>query len=295
MGRRIIAACLLLTAATCALAQGQDGTPGERNLQVMAELLAGIYDNANQAYFDGRLKFPDEQRHERTFVRIETADNADLGSPLFAFTQTHPRSETPGAEELWLLEADADPLLVRMKRHAMRDGESVYRDGCDVLWRRDAGQFTGHNDSDQCATTMQLNPRALWIGAGGSLPTQLSRARKFSCYVDIPGVAGGREEPFDRYQIDEMHDQGALHWLETKDGRQLGITLRNVVWPMNNEVGAFTRNSLVMYVLEKTGDGIKTHTYGWSEPRAERIGLNLQWMLVNCFMVSNRDVRPFFD
>ena len=71
--------------------------------------------------------------------------------------------------------------------------------------------------------------------------------------------------------------------------------MRNVQWPMNNEVGAFTRNSLVMYVIERTGEGVKTHTYGWTEPRAERIGLNLQWMLVNCYRLSNRDVRPFFD
>jgi len=292
---RFIAACLILTPAATALAQGQDGTPGERNLQVMAELLSGIYDNANQAYFDGRLKYPDDRRQDRTHVTIEAVADVNPGSPSFSFTLTRQASATPDERELWLLETDADPLLVRMKRHALRDGEAVYRDGCDVLWRRDAGQFTGTNESDQCAATMQLNPRALWIGTGRSTPAQLLRARAFSCYVDIPGVAGGRDEPFDRYQINDMHDQGALHWLETKGGRQLGITLRNVVWPMNNEVGAFTRNSLVMYVLEKTEDGVKTHTYGWTEPHAERIGLNLQWMLVNCFMVSNRGVRPFFD
>jgi hypothetical protein len=34
------------------LAQGQDSTPGERNLLVMAELLPGHYDNVNQNYFE---------------------------------------------------------------------------------------------------------------------------------------------------------------------------------------------------------------------------------------------------
>lgn len=292
---RIIFGCLLLITASTLFAQGQDGTPGERNMQVMAELLAGIYDNANQAYFDGRLKFPDDQRHDRMNVRIAVTDDPEIGSPLFSVTLNRPMSGVPAANEWWLLVIDDDPSLVRMRRYSVDDGEPAYREGCDVLWRRDVGQFTGQTESGQCATTMQLNPTGLWIGAEGSTPDKLLRARAFSCYVDIPGVAGGRDEPFDRTPIDDMHDQGALHWFETKDGRELGITLRNVRWPMNNEIGAFTRNSLVMYVLEKTPDGIKTVTYGWTDPRAERIGLNLQWMLVNCYRVSNRDVRPFFN
>ena len=93
-----------------------------------------------------------------------------------------------------------------------------------------------------------------------------------------------------------MHDQGAMHWFTTKDGqRELGINLRNVIWPMNNEVGAFTRNSLVLYVLERKDDQVTTHSYGWTQPQARRIGLNLQWLLVNCYQVSNRDVTPFFE
>lgn len=292
---RLLIACLLMTSAMTAFAQGQDGTPAERNLQVMAELLAGIYDNANQAYFDGRLKFPDDRRHERTNARIREAEDSDLEGPVFSVAIGRPMSGVPDEQELWALDTDDDPLAVRMRRYSVQAGDAVYREGCDVLWRRDAGQFTGAGGAGPCATTMQLNPSALWIGFGDSTPTELLRARAFSCYVDIPGVAGGRDEPFERTPIENMHDQGALQWFTTEDGRELGITLRNVRWPMNNEVGAFTRNSLVMYVLEKTPDGIETVTYGWTEPRAERIGLNLQWMLVNCFMVSNRDVVPFFD
>jgi hypothetical protein len=287
----LAAACV----AGVAFAQGQDGTPGERNLQIMAGLLPGIYDNSNQAYFDQRLAFPEEQRFGRMHVRIEQGGDDGAGVPAFSFTLSRPTSGEPERHERWLLRTDDDPLLVRMQRYSLREGTTEYRDGCDVLWRRDVGQFTGTGVSDQCPAAMQLSPRGLWLGPGESRPAELLRARPFSCYVDIPGVAGGRDEPFERTPIGDMHDQGALQWFTTKDGRELGITLRNVRWPMNNEVGAFTRDSLVMYVLEKTPDGVATVTYGWTEPRAERIGLNLQWMLVNCFMVSNRDVAPFFD
>ena len=45
-----------------AYAQGQDSTPAERNLLIMAEMLPGVYDNANQAYFDQRRGLPDDDR-----------------------------------------------------------------------------------------------------------------------------------------------------------------------------------------------------------------------------------------
>ncbi|MBT8444703.1 MAG: hypothetical protein KJO13_08145 [Gammaproteobacteria bacterium] len=292
---RIIFVCLALVAGNAAFAQGQDGTPGERNLQVMAELLAGLYDNANQNYFDGRLKFPEDERHDRARTEIATVEDDRIGSPLFAYDLYRGRDASPSESELWLLTTDDDPRLVRMKRYTLGDDEATYREGCDVLWRRNAGQFWGINKSDTCAAELQLTTKDLWLTIGQSTLFELARARNFSCYVDIPGVSGGRDEPFDRYPINDMHDQGALQWFESKEGRTFGLTLRNVRWPMNNEVGAFTRNSLVMYLIEKTDDGVKEIGYSWTEPRAERIGMNLKWLLVSCYMVSNRDVQPFFD
>ncbi|MDJ0927387.1 MAG: hypothetical protein QNJ73_06995 [Gammaproteobacteria bacterium] len=271
---------LLLLFPAALLAQGQDGTPAERNLQIIATLLPGIYDNANQAYFDGRLQRPEEQRQRRGSLRVTAAEQSNAFSFRFAGA---------AGDASWTaqLMPSSDPDLVAMEI----DFEGTSAD-CRLSWRRDAGQFTGTSD---CGLGMQLDPAGLWITDADGSTNRLLRAREFSCYVDIPGVAGGRDEPFDRYPIEAMHDQGGLHWLTTKEDREIGITLRRVRWPMNNEVGAFTRDSLVMYVLERDADGVRTHTYGWTQPDAERIGLNLQWLLVNCFMVSNRDVQPFFE
>lgn len=279
--------CLLLLCLPGAWGQGQDGTPAQRNLQIIAELLPGTYDNANQNYFDTRLQLDEQLRHQRTTVVVERADQPDLGELVFSYRAEDEKAEP--TEGLLVLSLDDDPRVVRLQVIA----EDQRLAGCDLAMRRDLGQFTGEAD---CGLRMQLDPHGLWVGwAGDKDLFALSRAREFSCYVDIPGVAGGRDEDFDRYPIERLHDQGDLAWITTSDDREIGITLRNVQWPMNNEVGAFTRNSLVMYVIERTGEGVKTHSYGWTEPRAERIGLNLQWMLVNCYRLSNRDVRPFFD
>jgi hypothetical protein len=213
-----------------------------------------------------------------------------------------------------LRDAHLDP----EKLATLTPSTTTYREGCDLILKREAGQFAGKTDVTQCQTEfegntvnvdfmMMLTPEDFWtlelyfnqsgglaLGNPDRVPYKLSRTRNFNCYADIPGVAGGRDEPFDRYKVDDVHDMGGLKWFEAKDGREFGLMLQNVAWPMNNEVGAFTRNSLVLYILERTEDGVQEVTYGFTEPGAERLGINMKWMLVNCYMISNRDVTPFF-
>ena len=74
---------LAALAPSAALAQGQDSTAGERNLRIMAELLPGVYDNANQAYFDGRRKLPAEDRHARTSTTITRVEAPAFGRYAF--------------------------------------------------------------------------------------------------------------------------------------------------------------------------------------------------------------------
>ena len=63
-------ACPALT-----LAQGQDSTPTKRNTQVVAELLARVFDNYNQVYFDRRLGCPESERHGRLEMRVDRIDD----------------------------------------------------------------------------------------------------------------------------------------------------------------------------------------------------------------------------
>ncbi len=334
-----IFSALLTLAPAGALAQGQDSTPAERNILVISELLPGIYDNANQNYFDERLGVREEARHMRIHTLVEHIDRPNFGDNVYWL-----QSEVVGGGDsffayILVLEVDNDRGGVAMKfydldrstRSTLRDAHldpeklatltpetTTYRDGCDLIWKREAGQFAGNTDAAQCEIEydgntvnvdfmMMLTPQDLWSlelyfdkdetlvsGNPDRIPYQLTRARNFDCYADIPGVGGGRDEPYDRYKIDGVHDMGGLKWFEAKVGREFGVTLRNVDWPMNNEVGAFTRNSLVLYILERTEDGVEEVTYGFTEPGAERLGINMKWMLVNCYMISNRDVTPFF-
>ena len=74
--------------------------------------------------------------------------------------------------------------------------------------------------------------------------------------------------------------------------RRLGISVFLVDWPINNYEGIFTRDSLVIYVSEELETERKEHGYAFTVPEADRIGINLKWMLAACFMQSNQFATP---
>ena len=242
------------------LAQGQDTTPWSRDRQVIEVMLPGLYSNANQAYFDGRRKIDNPQRRHNLLIKT-----ADIG-----FDVTLSAADgTVISNQRWFLAEDDPRKAVRMD---IRDANG--KPLCPVWWTRDAAQFSAVGDAE-CAGTAKA-PAALtlaqqqfwWTPRSESSTLKLHRARQFSCYADVPGVGGGRDEPYTRYDNLSLHDQGAETWFVDKEGRNLGLRLFTVDWPINNYDGYFTRDSLVIYVIEKMEDGsTKEHGYAFTCPK----------------------------
>ena len=268
------------------LAQGQDSTPWSRDLQVIEVMLPGFYSNANQAYFDGRRKVDDPQPRHNLLIEV-AGDGFDI-------TLSAPDG-TVMSSQRWSLAEDDQRRAVRMEI-SDADGTPL----CPVWWSRDAAQFSAEGDAE-CTEGMG-SPAALalgeqqfwWTSRGASdAAVKLHRARQFTCYADIPGVGGGRDISYTRYDNLSLHDQGAETWFVDKDGRNLGLRLFNVDWPINNYDGYFTRDSLVIYVIEKLDDAsTKEHGYAFTLPEANRIGINLKWLLASCFMISGKVDTP---
>lgn len=324
---------------SAALAQGQDSTPGERNLLVMAELLPGEYDNANQAYFDGRRRLPEADRHPRVHTSITRVNAPAFGSHVFLWVNTTATASGPQRTfRIATLEAGPAADEVTMRHYLRMEGEireaelaslrptDLQRtDGCDYFFKRRADHFRGMQRPRACRfawqgqrvytdNEIQLSPTSLWFvdhkyvvgtdrritGVASGEPFWLERARQFHCYADIPGVGGGRDIPFERYDGIVLHDKGGSHWFRTRptpnepEVREIGLSLQAVTWHVLNERnGNFNRNSLVLYVLERLADGsIKEHGYAFTDPAAERIGNNLKWMLVNCAITPRDQARP---
>ena len=306
-------ACLVtLLPAAPAFAQGEDSTPTERDVLVLAELLTRVYDNYNQVYFDRRIGYPENERHDRIELRVDRVGGPDSmllafrefsGGDYSAVTRAGALALSPDNErgasrmEVWNRPVeDLDP---------MAEGAGVSErpetpPDCVVYWTREAAQFRGKAEGECSAWADKslLGEQQMWLDAPGGRDHpggtyKLHAARMMSCYIDIPGVSGGRDEEYKRYDNLQVHDRGGGARITHTDGRQIGLRLSNVDWPLNNYSDVFTRDVLVLYVLEYLEDGITSHGYVFTEPDTERIGINLYWMLSYCYMESNKIIRPF--
>ncbi len=290
--------CLAILFPVFASAQGQDSHTADRDLQVIATMLSGGYDNANQNYFDKRGKH--EVQHRRIHMTIESLDRPEAGSNVFkasAFWDSDP--EIAAGNYLFSLAPNYEAGAVEMQVWVSDSDFSMAGSAktCSLFWHRGAAEFKakpGKDCADPVIRKMVLSEKQLWMSLPGveNGDFKLHRIRSFECYADIPGVGGGRDEPYERYENFKIHDQGGAVWFTSKDDRKLGISLFLVDWPINNYEGIFTRDSLVIYVSEETEGTRKEHGYAFTEPDANRVGINLKWMLASCFMKSNRDATP---
>ncbi len=286
-------ALLALLPAT-ALAQGTDQPPAQRDLMVIGEWLGRAtdeprhYDSIEQAYFEARRIKPGSSEKDavknprRSFVTTRVAGDA-LTYDV----------ERDGRTERWKLTVDTDGNAVRVAR-----GNADPR--CDVLLRREAGQFSGRT-SPGCVKPggLLVADGAIWEGDGTDTAawTRYRRARLFQCFVDVPGVGGGRAVPYKRFGPFPVFDQGGSVRFTTHETppRTLEVKLRNVAWGYNNAPGQFTRNSLTMYISEIDASGKATESaYVFGEPTAQRIGVNLKHLLANCAMVPLERAKPEF-
>lgn len=320
-------------------AQGQDSTPAQRYLRVLAQLLPGVYDNANQNYFDRRRQLAEADRHARMHLEVSSITAPRLGEHVFLWTTTVTVDDkTRTSYRLVSLSADGpddavvmthffdrerriDSAVADQTLAALRADELTSTPGCEYYLKRRAESFRGQQRGRACqfdwegqrvytSNTIEWSREDAFIndhkvvldtgerisGVASGEPYWLERARTFSCFVDVPGVGGGRDEVFERYDGISLHDKGGSHWLKTRgdNPQQIGVALQSVSWHVLNENnGNFNRDSLVVYVMERLADGtVKEHGYGFTEPNAERIGINLKWMLVNCALVPPGQAQP---
>jgi hypothetical protein len=321
-------------------AQGQDSTAGERNLRIMVELLPGLYDNANQASFDGRRKLPAADRHARTSTTITRIDAPAFGRHAFLWVN---RTETPQgtvtSSRIATLAAGPGSDEVTMRHYLRMSGDirpeelatltpaDLRRtEGCDYHFERRAEHFRGLQRPKACRfewegqpvytdNEISLSRGDLFVhdhkyrvkdgqritGVASGDPYWLERARIFHCYADVPGVGGGVDVPFERFDRFTLHDKGGVHWFRSTAyperglaARDIGLTLRAVTWHVLNEAnGNFNRDSLVLSVMEKLPDGsVNEHGYAFTDPGADRIAINLKWMLGNCAITPRDQARP---
>jgi hypothetical protein len=287
-------ALLLLLAPAAALAQGTDQPPAQRDLMVIAEWLGKAsdeprhYDSIEQAYFEARRIKPGSSEKDA----VKNPRNSFTMKRLAGDAVSYAVEFAGGRRSTWALSVDPSGDAVRISE----GGDAK----CDILLRREAAQFAGRTGT-ACAKPagMIIAERAIWLGYGldAASWTRYRQAREFQCFVDVPGVGGGRAVPYKRFGPFPVFDQGGSVRFTTHETppRTLEVKLRNVAWGYNNAPGQFTRNSLTMYISEIDATGKATEgAYVFGEPTAQRIGVNLKHLLANCAMVPLERAKPEF-
>ena len=140
---------LLSAVAPPLLAQGEDGTRAQRNMQVLGSLLPGRYANFNQLYFAKRLQDPLADKLPRQHINISKAEAANEYSIQIKGFESD--GETVAAESALTAalspHEDGRRVLMRFSSILPLEKPSGY---CDLIWRREAGQFRAELADPNC-------------------------------------------------------------------------------------------------------------------------------------------------
>lgn len=186
--------------------------------------------------------------------------------------------------------------------------------GCGVFWRKVGNEFIGSMKPRACnfiskrsnkrifiTDSLKLTANEIWIrdeaedengqyvfGHKGKIHHKLQRCRTFKGWVAIV------KEGTDRNNIEDkdylfipnlnLHDQGWKQRIVLPDGTltPYSFELSQVVFQKKTPV-----MKLAIYEEGKT----KALTYVWTNPEAERIGINLRWIQVGLTMAKENQAK----
>lgn len=265
------AALALALASTVAAAAAVVLGPAESKLQLqqVAALLAGRYDNEPQRYYLDGMK-----RGATAPARLHVSIR-----PVADKSLTFTLEERDGSEHdavarrgTLTLEADAATRQVVMKLDA---GAAQ----CAWNWSRRNGVWMG-TPLGGCAGSSGagLAGKTLWLGAdefwlesaGNPVHTELGRAHEYECYIALR-PRNAKAQIFTGLRL---HDRGGTVDATTDEtpARKLTLTLRRGMWPSNS--GNNLVELLSLYLHEPGTPAILGS--GWATPEASRVGFGTE-------------------
>ncbi len=308
----------------------------DMDLAYVMNLWSGEFDNREQVQFDtdGGKKDVAGGGHPRIHSFVARANVPALGSNVLYVEEY--RDNDPSKifrQRLYSVGVDKAAKAIRVKLHFFKDGKAylgAHRDpaklkgitaadvssldGCDLLLTRDADAIVGSMKPKACVFgeegkkryadyRVRLSKDQYWFSdrtrdavtdallepAVELSPFVMERARPFVCMIDFPITPGKPQMRTDAYVA--VNDQGGTYPFKHPDGRDMVMTLRN------NWSYGMQRETLVVVVQERDERG-PTLSYGWSQGGADRIGVNPEWMRVQCDLdtpenrKAQQDLRP---
>jgi CpeT/CpcT family (DUF1001) len=176
--------------------------------------------------------------------------------------------------------------------------------GCGVFWRKEGADFIGSMKEKACnfvskrsgkkifvTDSLRLTPNQIWIrdeaydetggyvfGHKGKIHHKLVRCRPFKGWFAIR-QEGGKEEKYDFVGNLTLHDQGWRKRVVRPDGTPTPYTVE-----LSQVIFEKRVNVLKLAVYEEGTE--RAITYNWTNPEAERIGINLRYLQVGLTLVK---------
>ena len=286
------------------------------DLRLMMQWFEGRFDNFAQTWEEkeSKAKFPHERIHS-IFARVSLPA---IGENVFYVQQFMDGDETKiYRQRLYIFTPNKKEKAVELKIYTFDDDKKyvdanldnaklknltmqnlVTTTGCEVFWRRDGDKFLGTMKPNSCKVVSKRSGKTLiitddlfltkdeiWIndqakddqgnyvfGNKSGVHHKLTRARMFEGWTavlkDGSTEMTGADAPSDAWDGQRnltIHDQGETIKINDKFSAQLAqLTYKNGT------------KVLKLGIVENASG--KTVAYTWTNPEAERIGINLRWI-----------------
>jgi hypothetical protein len=148
------------------------------------------------------------------------------------------------------------------------------------------GGLTNSETSGRCdspAALTGVDARGLTMRLPDGRGLALLRARPWRCWAAVPKRAAKADGSADWWFKAGMpiHDRGGRLVVETDEPepQRYVLRMRNVIFPEPPN-----QPSLVLYVHAE--DPVRALSYGWADPEARRLGINLRRIQASCSLVG---------
>lgn len=320
------AATSILTAGIAVTGAAADDKtdPFARDLLVLTQWFEGGFDNEEQLWFerDPRSQTPEDARSVRLHASHRRLELPAFGEHVFyveEYIDNDP--DTVVRQRFVLFTSDLEEGAIRMKQGFFRDVDAArgahedpsllsglteddvfFFDGCDVFWRRRAGQFEGAMKPKACVfgdgderrysvhdliqsedhywridATFLVSDDSFYAGTPLDNPTQMRRAKVFACemlFRDVDASPGSDPEQTETFRI---HSQGGtVDVMRQSNGESITVLMRDKEYPYYYERPDF------IYFSVRPTDAQRSLVYTVNDVNSRRLGAVIPGLAVHC-------------
>lgn len=286
-----------------------------KDLDDLAKLIPGVWDNEIQTFFEPEISIPENARHARLHISIKpiNAEGFDKNTFYAEYRKNGENGEIIRAR-IWSLVVQPQQMAIALRAYepksikdlaaqsgnisalnALKPADFTQLSGCEILFRKRADSFQGETLPGACKLS-HSDGRILnvtekhFIGKGSWDVSDIgvdNRGQRVFGNIDDAPTHLRRAAIFNCWASFtqgngnqllndlQLHDQGGEALAKFSGVPPLRLRLRNIEWPIGTN-----RPSLTLYLLQ--GNEEFAQIYAWTDPDANRIAISYANFQASC-------------